>query len=106
MVKLSLSDQKEGNSMKRKWLVTFLAPILALSIITGCGTTNNTPVRDNAPLDQNDNRDLNNDGNLDRGTDNNNLRDDNIQDDNLRDNRDNRDDNLNDDGVNQGTNNR
>lgn len=77
---------KGGNDVKRKWLLSAIAPMLALTLITGCGTNNdkNEPV-DEEPL----NRDIEN-NDMER----------NIEDDNLRD-RDQLDEDLNNDRTNE-----
>src|SRR5699024_6827204 len=73
---------KEVDNMKR-WTIKLFSVILVLSIITGCGTTNDqTPNQDQNQTPMNDtNRDNNDNTNLnrDQGTDNN---DRGIQDNN------------------------
>src|SRR5699024_3184441 len=72
---------KEVDSMK-KWTIKLFSVILVLSIITGCGTTNDqTPNQDQnqTPMNDDTNRDDNTNLNRDQGTDNN---DRGIQDNN------------------------
>src|SRR5699024_1958660 len=76
--------------MKKKWLVTMLTPILAISLVAGCGTSNNNndPV-DEAPTDRNDVDDQNLEDNTDRemnDQDQQDNTDNDLNDDNLRDN--------------------
>lgn len=79
--------------MKKKWLVTMIAPMLALTLITGCGTSNdkNEPV-DEGPID----REIED---RDREIENNDM-DENIEDNDLRD-QDERDDDLTNDRTDE-----
>lgn len=90
--------------MKKKWLVTILASILSISLVTGCGMNNNDrnePVEE-APTDRNvDDQDLEN--NTDReinDQDQENNLDREVDDENLRD-RDNLDEDFNNDRTNE-----
>ena len=81
--------------MKRKWLVTILTSILAISLVTGCGTNNNNndPVEE-VPTDRNDVDDQNLEDNTDRemnDQDQQNNTDNELDDDNLGEDFDNND---------------
>jgi len=90
--------------MKRKWLVTMITSMLAVSLVTGCGMNNNDrnePV-DEVPTDRNvDDQNLedNTDREInDRDQEKNTNRE--FDDENLRD-RDNLDDEFNNDRTNE-----
>lgn len=74
--------------MRKKWLLTMITPLLALSLVTGCSMNNN----DKEPVEEPLNRDVE-----DRDMDNN--MDRNIEDEDLE--RDQLDDDLNNDRTNE-----
>ena len=54
-VRVITINQKGGMLiMANKWLLRFGSSILALTLITGCGTADDTDVNDEAPLNQED----------------------------------------------------
>lgn len=80
---------KGGNDMRKKWLLSIITPMLALTLITGCGM-NNDKNEPNEPVDEEPlNREIENDD-----------MDGNIEDENLRD-RDQLDEDLNNDRTNE-----
>lgn len=69
--------------MKKKWVYKLGASLLALSLVTACGTTDNNDDTPEAPLNQNDeeNNDLNEDQNRDDNLENNNDTDPDMNND-------------------------
>lgn len=68
--------------MKRKILLKFGAPILALSLVAACGTGDDMdPTDEDAPLDQEENGNLPDDGGMDDEGEDLEEPDDNLYDD-------------------------
>jgi|SRR5690625_825798 len=101
---LTHAQEKKGGYklMRKKWLYKLGASLLALSLVTACGMTNDNNDNDTpeAPLNQDEdqNNDLDNDDNRD---------DDNLNDDLNEDDRNDMDDNdRNNNGDNMNDNNK
>src|SRR5699024_9656985 len=68
----AIANNKGGktNMANNKWLLKIGAPILALTLVSACGTTNNDnndPVEDETPIEEDNNGDNNGDMNENEG---------------------------------------
>src|SRR5699024_11682424 len=68
----AIANNKGGktNMANNKWLLKIGAPILALTLVSACGTTNNDnndPVEDETPIEEDNNGDNNGDMNENDG---------------------------------------